>query len=440
MSKYGSGDLNPQARALVPKKELASESTFDTLLRDTAAMARKEDIFANAGPYKAEVLRVWKEDEANISAGSFWSLFEDGVSGELIFVKARIPELHHYPLDPKDIKSIEMHPTFVCRESNMTPPTVGTIVWVDFEDRRNLTFPVYLGPVNSSNGQVPAELAAAPPKGTRESFLSPDLADALGLGQPRNYDVANLPSDIGSDDTVVNFSGPVPYKENRIRVFTFGTLPSNSPLLTSVPSNKSAGQKLHKLAASRLNALNAAWIKETGNSPLLVTSGWRKHRWGHDFELYKKKIIKEYKPKYPGLSDAQVFRKGSGLKAFMSPHETGLAVDFGNHGLTPKSETIPKQRKTEAFIWLKANAHLFGFTPFKAEPWHWECLLTRRSWKTGEEFVTDFNAPYPYAVRIEEISKTPYPQNVKDYKGRSFPVKGQKLATTNKVFASNKFV
>ena len=70
MTKYGSGDLNPQARALVTR-EYTSDSTFDTFIRDAAARATQEDIFANAGPFKAEVLRVWKEDGTNINSGFF---------------------------------------------------------------------------------------------------------------------------------------------------------------------------------------------------------------------------------------------------------------------------------------------------------------------------------------------------------------------------------
>jgi hypothetical protein len=431
--EYGSGDLNPQAPRLV-SREYTSQSTYDTFVRDACMSVTQEDILSNAGPWKAKVLRVWKEDGENSNAGFFWSLFTDGVAGEIVFIKAWIPELSSckgpgYEPAPDDHKAVEMCPTFVAARTNMPAPQVGTLVKVDFEDRRNLTFPIYLGPANSSNEQMSDQLTPAQLISAQQSFSS-----------GKRYDAQNLPSDIKTDQTNVSFKEPQAYKENRIRVFAFGALPVNSPLLVSVPSTKSKGQKVHKLVASRLKALNEAWTNETGKSAFLVASGHRRHRWNHDFEYYKKKIIEEYKSKYPaGTSDAQVFRKGSGLKAFMSPHETGLAVDFGNNGLVPETSPsrggrpIGEQRNTAAHIWLKNNAHFFGFTPYKFEPWHWECLVPRENWKSGEEFS-------PMATRIVEVSKTPYPENVKDNKGRSYNVKGQQLATTDEVFAVNKFV
>ena len=125
----------------------------------------------------------------------------------------------------------------------------------------------------------------------------------------------------------------------------------------------------------------------------------------------------------------------------MSPHETGLAFDIGNNGLIPETDPerggIPKreQRNTTAHNWLKNNAHRFGITPLKTEPWHWEVLVPQANFSSGAEF-----SPGNYNVRVEETSQTPYPENVKDFKGRSYNVEGQKLKTTNRIFASNRFV
>ena len=119
----------------------------------------------------------------------------------------------------------------------------------------------------------------------------------------------------------------------------------------------------------------------------------------------------------------------------MSPHETGLAFDIGNHGLEPVSATKSQQKKTPAFAWLKENAHRFGITPYKHEPWHWEVLVPQANFSSGAEF-----SPGNYNVRVVETSQTPYPENVRDFKGRSYNVEGQKLKTTNRIFASNRFV
>jgi len=172
--EYGSGDLNPQAPRLV-SREYTPQSTYDTFVRDACISATQDDIFSNAGPWKAKVLRSWKEDGENSNAGFFWSLFTDGVAGEIVFIKAWIPELSSckgpgYEPAPDDHKAVEMCPTFVAARSGMSPPQVGTLVKVDFEDRRNLTFPIYLGPVNSADEQISAELTKPGESGTRDKF------------------------------------------------------------------------------------------------------------------------------------------------------------------------------------------------------------------------------------------------------------------------------
>ena len=121
MTQYGNNDLNPYERSLITR-ELTSDTTYDTLVRDAAQKSVKEDVFANAGPFKAEVLRAWKEDAKKQNAGSFWNLFSDGFDGEIVCVKARIPELHHYPYptNANDHKTIEMYPTFIAKQPYQT--------------------------------------------------------------------------------------------------------------------------------------------------------------------------------------------------------------------------------------------------------------------------------------------------------------------------------
>jgi zinc D-Ala-D-Ala carboxypeptidase len=54
-----------------------------------------------------------------------------------------------------------------------------------------------------------------------------------------------------------------------------------------------------------------------------------------------------------------------------SPHHTGRAIDF-YLGIPNDSANIPALRSTPAYRWLVCNAGRFGFTPYAAEPWHWE--------------------------------------------------------------------
>jgi hypothetical protein len=159
--------------------------------------------------------------------------------------------------------------------------------------------------------------------------------------------------------------------ERRVRVRKLGTLPGNSMVLVEVPGTGGKPRKLHSLAAAALASLRKACESATGVE-LLVQSGWRRHRWASR-EQYEKELIK----RYGSVS------KGVALLSFDSPHETGLAVDFGSGGLEAKSATTAKQRQTPVHQWLKANAYRFGFHPYEREPWHWEFPLSKRAWTTG---------------------------------------------------------
>ena len=70
-----------------------------------------------------------------------------------------------------------------------------------------------------------------------------------------------------------------------------------------------------------------------------------------------------------------------------------MAMDVKAHGVYASSggsQTASAQKQTALFKWMKANAHKFGLTPYKKEPWHWECRLPYDSWASGEEFTQDF--------------------------------------------------
>jgi len=99
---------------------------------------------------------------------------------------------------------------------------------------------------------------------------------------------------------------------------------------------------------------------------------------------------------YPTMTCAQ-----AGLiKAFKSPHETGLAFDLGSPSpFAPVMAHAAAMRASPAYAWLKANAHKFGITPYKHEPWHWECVVSREAWVTGTEFVAP---PGAFNTRVEE--------------------------------------
>ena len=90
--------------------------------------------------------------------------------------------------------------------------------------------------------------------------------------------------------------------------------------------------------------------------------------------------------------------RGRRFLAFVSVHNSGLAFDIRSNGIKSTKATIEYQKNTTLFLWLRDNAHKYGFTPYKREPWHWELLPPRRSYFTGIDFVQDGN----YNVRTVE--------------------------------------
>ena len=178
----------------------------------------------------------------------------------------------------------------------------------------------------------------------------------------------------------------VVYQENRVRVKEYGGSlvgAAADKLLEEVEP----GVKLHKLVAVRYRAFKKAAIA-AGYTKFKISSGWRRHRW-KDRAHYEATLIKKYGS----------VRAGKGWLAFASPHETGMAMDVKAHGVYASSggsKTAGKQKKTPLFDWMKNHAHEFGLTPYKKEPWHWECRLPYDSYASGEEFTQDFAARVTY--------------------------------------------
>lgn len=157
----------------------------------------------------------------------------------------------------------------------------------------------------------------------------------------------------------VDFNKPLePYTERRVAVADYASLKSDDPRLEPVPGQ--AGKKLHWRAVDGFIALEKA-AGAAGFTKLRIASAWRKPAYP-TYEAYEKAMI----AKYGSVAE------GRKWKAFASPHETGLGLDFGSQGLEPKRATIATQLKSPFFAWLRANAYKYGWAPYKKEPWHWE--------------------------------------------------------------------
>jgi len=166
------------------------------------------------------------------------------------------------------------------------------------------------------------------------------------------------------------------YEEKRVKVSELGTISGTSPLLVEIPGT-SGPRKLHRLAAEPFKVMAAA-IKRDLGIDVKAASAWRPHRWTSR-QQYEDKLIAKYGS----------VKAGRKWLAFDSPHETGLAVDFGVGGLEPVSKTADKQRKTPLHLWLVTHAHEYGWHPYKNEPWHWEYPLTLAAFRTGEPGAAD---------------------------------------------------
>jgi len=256
----------------------------------------------------------------------------------------------------------------------------GAKVWVRYVDSVNATNGVLLGAVSVKADEV---LESSLPPNTRAVHASNLPVDLTG--PPGALDT--VLETFQSRGTTVTLLKGGPFTENRVRRNTFGALPSNSPLLVPIPSVGTT-RKVHTLAAKRLAAMNRAWVAANPEkSPFKAASGWRRHRW----KSYKQ-YVDTMNTRYGSL------REGRKWIAYASPHETGLAIDFGNNGLTPKKAQISRMLGEPAYRWLQQNAYKYGFSPYKNEPWHWEVQMPRDNWNSGDEFTSDLS------VYVEEKS------------------------------------
>ena len=165
------------------------------------------------------------------------------------------------------------------------------------------------------------------------------------------------------------------YQERRVRVSDYSSLLADDPRLVRVDGNGARALRLHHLAAEKFLDLRAA--AQAAGFSARVASSWRPHRWASRAS-YEAHIVKRY---------GSVAR-GRKWLAFDSPHETGLAVDFGSDGLSPRSATAEKQRATPFHAWLVEHAWSYGWHPYKREPWHWECPVDRAAFETLPETET----------------------------------------------------
>jgi len=212
-------------------------------------------------------------------------------------------------------------------------------------------------------------------------------------------------------------------KENRVRWRVYGTMNPGGPT-AAAPKHNRKGAKLHVLVAKRFDALAEAYKKAHPESDYpVVTSGWRQIppiRWkklkNRAWVLKQKKNANMLAALDAGVTDLRSLfdqmlidrygslNKGRSQLGWFSPHATGLAVDIWLKGETVDggqaimgpgtssgASNTSRQKKMKFWIWMTKNAIKFGFTPYNAEPWHWEVQMPLASYKTGKEWTKNWN-------------------------------------------------
>ena len=170
LKDYAYGDLNP----ILPggqSKYRPGQTTAAGILRNVATKQYEPDSTEGTGPYKAICLRIESAAAGGEAGGGdpskaswldrIYAPQGLPVPDMFVEIKAYIPEIHGAMLPtPKslgangepDHAAINKFPTFVAKSRDVLLhglPKPGDIVWVDFGNRKSLTDPIYLGPLES---------------------------------------------------------------------------------------------------------------------------------------------------------------------------------------------------------------------------------------------------------------------------------------------------
>jgi D-alanyl-D-alanine carboxypeptidase len=154
----------------------------------------------------------------------------------------------------------------------------------------------------------------------------------------------------------------------------------------------SAGYKFDARAAEDLNAMMQA-ARDAGLSPM-ICSAYRS--WERQNTLFDKQVVKQQNT---GLPYEEAYEKAKTVVAFpgTSEHQTGLAMDISCKEIDYK--LITYFERTKEGVWLKNNAHNYGFilrypkgkeylTGYNYESWHYRYLGRDMAKKVYESGLT----------------------------------------------------
>lgn len=334
---------------------------------------------------------------------------------------------------------INMYPCFVGVSEELTirgEPDPGSLVWVDFQNRATFQGPIYLDKVGldvgyDSDGEK-IEVV--------EEFGTASKIDTLGLDTEVEAEATKSGTTVKISIGKPIIKDPSRYKfgtfdngqgirQNRVFLLAFanakgkdielgGKLFKGEDVgLEPVPSEMAFpgySPTVHPLLIPRLEQLNSMWqayydseglgsktipdhsaLRDVGGGQaytrnLTISSGYRSMTVkgpgnspipldNEGFRIYCKQGREKYE--YPSC------REFASKNAFFTPHQTGLCVDFRGNGLKAVGSSTNQQAQTETHKFLRQFAWLCGFYPLGTETWHYECLVPREAFFTGEEFI-----------------------------------------------------
>jgi hypothetical protein len=288
-NNYAYGDLNPAFSSDVKKRfPFATNVKASTLLKPALENVFKSDALKAVGRFKAIVLRV--EDSTVDEPGSWLATSDDIEPGGdgLLRIRARIPELHPYPVPTgeDDHQAINLYPIFKAKDDSLVAkPAVGSLIWVDFGNREAQTDPIYLGPVIGSRASAEGTGNISPKGKVNER-------QAGSIDNPNKGDQITAPTKEVEVPPSVSSTGGTSYSKN-LNDIDFNKVPQKlidywSPRLSTkksrafklfpIPSNRNEltqNQKWTIIIMGCCQVMLEYWRQQHKKAIVIITSHFR---------------------------------------------------------------------------------------------------------------------------------------------------------------------
>ena len=164
--KSGFGVFNPTYGSLTKVNFDSEEAGFFSQLRKTVTTNFGERASSANGAMMGIVMRIdgYTNQKGAIdplspgAKANVITITRNSDSAKLLQIRVRIPEIHSCLPIPSSLPSrlsshvdhdiINLYPVFVARTASTVIPAMGSLVWVDFQNRETMQGPIYIEPVD----------------------------------------------------------------------------------------------------------------------------------------------------------------------------------------------------------------------------------------------------------------------------------------------------